>query len=326
MMGLSGGCDSSYLAFKVVELGLRPLTLHFDSGWNTEAAAQNIERVVKKLNLDLYTIVCDWEEMRDLQRSFFKASLVNCDVPQDHAFIAALYQLTVQRGLHYWISGHDYLGSEGIMCSTWRGYDSRDWRHIRAVHRLMGSKPLHNYPHFNLFQLFVTYPLIYHIEPINFFEYLPYNKVKAKEFLADHIGWKDYTGKHNESVFTRFFQGYYLPDKFGYDKRKAHLSSLIVSGQISREEALTELSSPFFSEAQLQSETEYVLKKLGFSQKEWDAIMALEPKDERAYANNRHWLYWLSKLRVVPSRIRRKLTGVLATVKVGAGGNCIERS
>ena len=319
VMGLSGGCDSSYLAFKVVELGLRPLTLHFDSGWNTETSTQNIERVVKKLDLDLYTIVCDWEEMRDLQRSFFRASLVNCDTPQDHAFIAALYQITIQRRVHYWVGGHDYLGSESILPLTWRGYDSRDWRHIRGVHRLMGGKPLKRYPHFNLFKLFVAHPLFYRIKPINLFSYSHYDKVKAKEFLVREVGWKDYTGKHNESVFTRFFQGYYLPKKFGYDKRKAHLSSLVVSGQISRDDALKELSTPFFSEEQSQNELEYVLKKLGFTQPEWDAIMALPPKDEQAYPNNRKWLdlhFKLDfKIRSAGGRIKRRLVGLAPSLR-----------
>jgi N-acetyl sugar amidotransferase len=307
VLGLSGGCDSSYLAFKVIELGLRPLTLHFDSGWNTELSVQNIEKIIKHLNIDLFTIVCDWEEMRDLQRSFFLASLVNCDIPQDHAFIAALNTVAAQHGIRYWISGHDYWGSESILASAWRGYDSRDWRHITGVHRAMGGKKLKNYPHYNFFELFFYYPLIKRIKAVNLFGYLPYNKMMAKEFLKKEIQWKDYTGKHNESIFTRFFQGYYLPKKFGYDKRKAHLSSLIVSNQISRVEALEELAHDFYIPEQLQEDMDFILKKLGFTSKEWSQIMATTPKTHLDFPSN-HRLFSLQMgFRKLGSRIKRSL-------------------
>jgi len=146
---------------------------------------------------------------------------------------------------------------------------------------------------------------------------MPYSKMEAKEFLRSEIGWKDYSGKHNESVFTRFFQGYYLPKKFGYDKRRAHLSSLVVSGQISRDEALKELSAPFFSEETLRNELEYVLKKLGFSQRDWDAVMALPPKDERAYPSARYWLGLVSKFQQSAIRTKRKLVGLIASTNAG---------
>lgn len=290
VMGLSGGCDSTYLAFKVVELGLRPLTLHFDSGWNSELSVQNIEKTIKHLNLDLFTIVCDWEEMRDLQRSFFRSSLVNCDIPQDHSFIAALNQLAVQQGVRYWISGHDYWGSECIMAHAWRGYDASDWFHIRNVHRLMGGKKLEKYPHNNFFEMFFYYPLIKRIKKVCLFDYLPYKKFEAKEFLKKEIQWKDYTGKHNESVFTRFFQGYYLPKKFGYDKRKAHLSSLIVSGQITREDALRELAQDFYAPEQLQEDLDFILKKVSLTVEEWDSIMRAPAKFYKDYPSN-GWIF-----------------------------------
>jgi len=286
ILGLSGGCDSSYLAFKVVELGLRPLTLHFDSGWNSELSVQNIEKIINHLKLDLFTIVCDWEEMKDLQRSFFLASLVNCDIPQDHAFIATLNKVAVTHGVHSWISGHDYWGSESIMASAWRGYDSRDWKHIQGVHQAMGGKKLVNYPHYNWFELFIYYPLLKGVKPVNLFDHLRYNKIEAKEFLKKTIQWKDYEGKHNESVFTRFFQGHYLPAKFGYDKRRCHLASLVVSGQITRDEALQELSHDFYTPNQLQDDKQFVLKKLGFTAEQWSAIMAAPAKNFRDYPND----------------------------------------
>ncbi len=307
LLGLSGGCDSSYLAFKVVELGLRPLTLHFDSGWNSELSAQNIERVVKFLNLDLFTIVCDWEEMRDLQRSFFLASLVNCDIPQDHAFIATLNQVATKHGLRHWISGHDYWGSECIMASAWRGYDSCDWRHIKGVHRAMGGKKLTAYPHYNWFDLFIYYPWIRGIRPVNLFDNMQYNKMDAKEFLKKTIQWKDYTGKHNESIFTRFFQAYYLPTKFGYDKRKCHLSSLIVSGQITRADALKELAHDFYQAGQLEEDLDFVLKKLGFSSQEWAQIMAAPPKSFLDYPSNHRLLKLQQDFRRAGSRVKSAL-------------------
>lgn len=309
LLGLSGGCDSSYLAFKAVELGLRPLTLHFDSGWNSELSAQNIEKVVKSLNLDLFTIVCDWEEMRDLQRSFFLASLVNCDIPQDHAFIAALNQAAAKHGLRYWISGHDYWASESIMALAWRGYDSNDWRHITGVHRAMGGKKLAAYPHYTWFDQFIYYPLIRGITPVNLFSYMRYNKIEAKEFLTKEIQWKDYTGKHNESIFTRFFQGYYLPTKFGYDKRKCHLASLVVSGQITRADALKELAYDFYEPGQLQEDMDFVLKKLGFSPREWEQIMAAPAKSFLDYPNNYRAIKLLRLFQGAAGRIKSALFG-----------------
>ena len=309
ILGLSGGCDSSFLAFKVVELGLRPLTLHFDSGWNSELSAQNIEKIVKHLNLNLFTIVCDWGEMRDLQRSFFLASLVNCDIPQDHAFIAALNQAAVKFNVKNWISGHDYWGSECIMPAAWRGHDSRDWRHITGVHRAMGGRKLKAYPHFNAFDLFIRYPLIKRIKPVNLFSYLRYNKNEAKEFLKRTVKWKDYSGKHNESVFTRFFQGYYLPTKYGYDKRRCHLASLVVSGQISRADALKELDRDFYDPSQLNEDKEFVLKKLGFSSTEWAQIMAAPPRPFSDYPNNHRLFTAMQKLRHGAGNVKRLVLG-----------------
>lgn len=286
IVGLSGGCDSSFLAFKVVELGLRPLAVHFDSGWNTEFSKYNIQKVVDYLKLDLLTLTCDWEEMRELQRSFFMASLINCDIPQDHAFIAALYQIAIKQNIHYWISGHDYRGSESILAPTWRGYDSRDWCHIKGVHKAMGGNKLNHYPHYTLFDYFFSYPLINKIHSVNLFSFMPYNKIMAKEYLVREIHWKDYTGKHNESILTRFIQGYYLPEKFGYDKRRAHLSSLIMSNQITREDALAELADSFYSHEQLLEEMQFMLNKLGFTIEEWQQIMKSPPKTYRSFPNN----------------------------------------
>lgn len=309
ILGLSGGCDSSYLAFKVVELGLRPLAVHFDSGWNTELSKLNIQKVISNLNLDLITIACNWDEMRDLQRSFFMASLVNCDIPQDHAFIAALYQEAIKQKIRYWISGHDYRGSESILAPAWRGYHSSDWRHIKGVHKAMGGNKLIHYPHYTVFDKFFCYPFFHGIQFVNIFGLMPYNKILAKKFLVKEINWEDYSGKHNESILTRFFQGYYLPEKFGYDKRKAHLSSLIMSNQITREEALTELANSFYTPEQLKEELTLVLKKLGFTVEEWERIMKTPSRSYHDFPNN-HLLFQLhSSYRQIGGQIKRKILG-----------------
>lgn len=303
IMGLSGGVDSSYAAFKVAELGLRPLVVHFDSGWNSELSVRNIENIVKRLGLDLYTVVCDWEEMRDLQRSFFLASLVNCDIPQDHAFIAVLYQIAVKHGIKYWVGGHN-TATESIMAPAWRGYTSQDWRHIVGVHRAMGGRPLGKFPHYTFLQRYVYYPWIRGIRPVNILEYMPYVKADAKLFLEREVGWRDYGGKHCESVFTRFFQGHYLPEKYGYDKRRAHLSSLIVSGQMSRDAAFGELTGPPYTSARFKEDKVFVLKKLGFSEDEWTRILALPPKTQKDYPNGESW-FGVFKVRPFLHRVKR---------------------
>jgi len=305
IMGLSGGIDSSYAALRSVELGLRPLFVHFDSGWNSELSVRNIENIVKHLGHDLSTTVCDWEEMRSLQRSFFLSGLVNCDVPQDHAFIAVLYQTAADNGIRYWISGHN-RATESVMSPAWRGYTSQDWTHIRSVHAHFGGKPLVRYPHYTFFDRFVRYPYLKRIRSVNILDYLEYNKSSAKEYLERTVGWRDYGGKHRESILTRFFQGHYLIERFGYDKRKAHLSSLIVSGQLSREDALDELSRPAYSDNELSDDRDFVLKKLGFTEAEWQGVLSGPHRTERDFGSDER-LFHVLNLRTVPGKVVRKV-------------------
>jgi len=284
VIGLSGGIDSSYVACKVVELGLRPLAIHFDSGWNSEISVSNIEKTVKKLNLQLYTFVCDWEEMRNLQLSFLKASVANCDVPQDHAFYAMLWHTARKMDVKYIISGHN-MSTESILPTSW-GYNCLDLRHIMGIQRRFGSIKLKNYPKINFFNLYIYYPHILGIQLIHILNYMTYDKQSAKEYLKNKIGWRDYGGKHHESIWTRFFQAYYLPKKFGYDKRKAHLSSLIVSGQIKRDEALEEMKKDLYPEDKLREDKAFVLKKLNLTEKQFEEVMALPNKTFRDYPSN----------------------------------------
>ena len=295
IIGISGGVDSSYVAHKVKALGLRPLAVHFDSGWNSELAVNNIENIVKKLDIDLYTEVCDWSEMRDLQLSFFKASVANCDIPQDHAFMAVLYRIAAQNNIHYFISGHN-IATESCMPAAW-GYTSHDLTHIMAIQKKFGTMKLKNYPRYNAFQKYFYYPRVKKIRALHILNYEDYQKAKVKEFLKEELNWRDYGGKHYESRFTKFFQSYYLPTKFGYDKRRVHCSSLILSGQMSRQNALDELSTPPYRENEIIEDKEFVAKKLGISVPAFDAILASPNKTYKDYAYNKALNYARDLLR-----------------------------
>jgi N-acetyl sugar amidotransferase len=284
IMGVSGGVDSSYVAYMAKQLGLRPLAVHFDSGWNSELAVNNIENIVKKLSIDLHTHVVDWEEMRDLQLAFFKASVANCDIPTDHAFPAILYREAAKHGIKYILSGSNYA-TEFILPSAW-GHQSGDAKHLRDVHKKHGNIKLRNYPTIGFLAQYLWYPYVRGIKTVKPLNFIPYNKAEAKKLIANELGWRDYGGKHYESVFTRFFQGYYLPVKFGYDKRLAHLSSLINAGQMTREAAVEELGSPTYDRQLQESDKEFVAKKLGVNVEELERLFQLPNKDYSQYASD----------------------------------------
>lgn len=294
IMGLSGGIDSSYLAwYSVKKLGLRPLVVHVDSGWNTELAVMNIENIVKILDIELHTLVLDWEEVKDLQRSFFKASVPNCDIPQDYAFYVGLYQEAQKFKIRYILNGSN-MSTESILPNSW-GYDSKDLRHLKAIHRKYGQIKLKNYPTISFFKKTILYPYIYKFKVISPLDYLNYNKEDAKSILINELNWRDYGGKHFESIFTKFFQSYYLPTKFNFDKRKAHLSSLIISGQLSKKDALDEFEkSVYQNENDFNRDLEYFLKKLDFSKEEWQQIMTAKPISHEKFANEKLYYYILN--------------------------------
>ena len=284
IIGLSGGVDSTYVAYRVKQLGLRPLAVHFDSGWNSELAVKNIENIVKKLDIDLYTHVCDWDEMRDLQLSYFKAGVINADVPMDHAFLVVLNRIARKNGLKYFITGHNFE-TEAILPSSWV-FGANDGRNLKAIQKRFGTKKLKNYPVSSLVEeLYNDY--IYKLQKVRILNYEPYNKAEIMKFIEKELGWKYYGGKHYESVFTRFYQGYYLEERFGKDKRRAHLSTLICSGQIDRGSALEELESPAYPNPQLLSEDkEYIPKKLGISAAEFNAILSELTRSHYDFPNN----------------------------------------
>ena len=284
VLGLSGGVDSSYLAHLAVELGLRPLVVHFDNGWNSELAVSNIEQLVNGLKLDLHTFVMDWPEFRDLQRAYFKASVVDLEVPTDHMILGALYQIANKNRLEFILSGTNVV-TEGILPRSWY-YPKFDLANLKDIHRQFGTIPLRKLPALGFWQM-TYYNQLRGINSVALLDLVEYNKKDAKSLLVSRYGWRDYGGKHYESVFTRFYQGYILPNKFNIDKRKAHYSTLICSGQMSRDEALAELERPAYETTMQVEDKRYVAKKLGFAEPEFDAILALPNRRHDEFASDR---------------------------------------
>ncbi len=248
---------------------LRPLIVHFDNGWNSELAVNNIENIINILGFDLYTLVVDWREFKDLQKSFIEASVVDIETVTDHAIIATLYKLAIKYDIKYILGGSN-IATEAILPDYWI-YNKGDHINIKDIHNKFGKVPLKTYPLYTgRLKRKIRAKGIETIYPLNFIDY---NKTKVKEIITNDLGWRDYGGKHYESIFTRFYQGYILPTKFNIDKRKAHLSTLIFSGQISKQKALEELELPIYNSNQLEIDKEFVLKKLDYSEKEFDQIM-----------------------------------------------------
>ncbi len=287
IIGLSGGVDSSYLVYIAkVKLGLRPLVVHVDCGWNSELAVKNIENIIKSLDLELHTFVVNWEEMKDLQRSFFKASLPDQDIPQDHAIFSALYKFADKNNIKYAFNGINFA-TECILPVSW-GYQAMDLKHIQSVHKHFGERELKDYPTVNFFQRYIYFNLIKNMKILSPLNYLNYMKNDAIEILKRETGWQYYGGKHHESRFTKFFQSYYLPYKFNFDKRRAHLSSLIVSGQITRDKALEEIKEDSCSGYGIKDDMEYVAKKLDWTPEEFRDIINLPPNSHRNFATNEY--------------------------------------
>lgn len=269
ILGLSGGVDSTYLCLLAKRFGLRPLVVHFDNGWNSELAVYNIENTVKKLGFDLYTYVVNWPEFRDLQRSFFKANVIDLEVLTDHGFMAVLYEQAFKRKIKYILGGMNVV-TEAILPRDWIG-DKGDLDNILNIQKMFGTYPIHELATFPMLspirrKYLERISKLKVITPLNWIDYR-YDDIKAE--IKKELGWRDYGGKHYESIFTRFYQGYILPNKFNIDKRRAHLSTLICSGQITRDNALEIMKSPAYDHEQYIVDREFVLKKLGFSESEF---------------------------------------------------------
>jgi N-acetyl sugar amidotransferase len=291
VLGLSGGIDSSYLALKAFEWGLRPLVVHVDGGWNSELAVQNIERIVKYCGYELHTHVVNWEDMRVLQLAYLRAAVSNQDVPQDHAFFAGLYHFAVENGTKFVLNGGN-VATEGIFPSSWHG-SAMDSRNLLAIHKKYGDQPLVDFQTIGFFRYYFYYPIVRRMTPLRPLNLMPYSKEAAIAEL-ETIGWRAYPRKHGESQFTKFFQNHYLPVKFGYDKRRPHLSSLICSGQLSRESALLLLDEPLYEHEELRRDIRYLCRKLRITEDEFDELME-RPTHHYTHFDNWDRLYGLMK-------------------------------
>jgi N-acetyl sugar amidotransferase len=284
IIGVSGGVDSTYVAYLVKQHGLRALAVHLDNGWNSELAVKNIERVLNRLGIDLYTHVLDWEEFRDLQIAFLKASTPDGEIPTDHAIVTLLWREAVRRGIRYIVSGMNFA-TESISVPNW-SYGHTDWRYIKDLHRRFGTVPLKSFPHVTLAYLVLYLNLIRRVRTVSILNYLDYDKEQTMAFLQKDLGWEYYGGKHHESIYTRFYQGYVLPKKFGIDKRYGHLSDLIRAGQLTRAQALEEIRQPPYPEDVQAQDVQYVCKKFSFTPEQFSAIMKAPIRSYRDYKNS----------------------------------------
>ena len=298
ILGLSGGADSCYLAYIAKEImHLRPLIVVVDTGWNLNVAVENIERIVKGLDLDMYTEVINWKEMADLQLSFFKASISSQDWPQDHAIFAGLYKYAVKHKIKYVLTGSN--SSTEFIRPPLEWLYMNDLDMALDIHKKFGTRPLKTFPTCHILKYKIWYKFRYGMTRVYPLDYVVYDKAKAMELLHEKFGYESYANKHFENVFTRFFEGYYLPKKFGFDTRKNVLSNMILAGTITREEALKILEQPPYDSEQGELDKAYVAKKMGISTEEFEKIIARPNKTPYDYKN----IAWLMKLGVAICRI-----------------------
>ena len=285
IIGLSGGVDSSYLCYVAKELmGLNPLCYVCDTGWNLKVADDNIKRITEALELDVYTETVDWEEIKDLQTAFLKSQVPYQDLPQDHAIFAGLYNYAVSHGIRYVLTGAN-SATECIRPPIEWVYQN-DLRLIKDIHKRFGKIKLKNFPMCSMVKYRLYYPLFKGMKRVAPLDMVEYDKEKVKAFLTERFGWEAYANKHYEDVFTRFYEGYYLPHKFGYDKRKCYLSNEILAGTKAREDALIELEQPGYDEQTMRADLEYIAAKLDMSAAQLEALIEGENKTFRDYKNS----------------------------------------
>jgi N-acetyl sugar amidotransferase len=302
IIGLSGGVDSSYLAIKAHQWGLRPLVMHVDAGWNSELAVANIEAIVKHCQYDLHTHVVDWEDMRDLHLAYLRSGVSNQDVAQDHAFFAGLYHFATKNGIRYILSGGN-LATESIFPKSWHG-SAMDAINLKAIQKKFGERNLKSYQTISFFEYYFWYPFVKKMRVLRPLNFMPYDKEQALKELNETVGYKPYPRKHGESVFTKWFQNHYLPVKFNMDKRRPHLSSLIVSGQMTREDALQRLQEPLYEPIELEIDINYICKKLRISREEFDEFMVAKAHQYHEFPN------WDSRYQFIRS-VKRMVTTLI---------------
>ena len=274
IIGVSGGVDSTFVAWQVKELGLRPLAVHLDNGWDSEVATTNIHTVVQRVGIDLHTEVLDWEEFRDIQLAFLRASVPDAEIPSDHAIFACLYRTASKFGVRHVITGLN-VRTETHLPPAW-SHGHFDYGYIKSVHQQFGTRPIRSFPHYSFFEYVTGFSHTH--QTLNLLDYVDYSKTEALALLQSRLGWRDYGGKHYESIYTRWYQGVYLPRKFGFDKRRSHLSSRICSGELAREYALAEIAKPTYPADLQEQDCDYVAKKFGLSRAELDALFEAPPR------------------------------------------------
>jgi len=285
IIGLSGGVDSSYVAMVAQKYGLRPLLFHVDAGWNSQQAVNNIEKIVDGLGMDLHTEVINWREMQDLQLAFFKAEVPHLDTPQDHVFFAALYNYAAKHGLKYVITGANY-STECVREPLEWHYHASDLRQLLDIHRKFGQRPLKSFPLCSVFRNKIYYRFFKGMRVVKPLNCIPFHKEQAMQEMVDKFGWQKYAHKHYESRFTRFYEGYWLPTKFGYDKRRAHFSSLILTGQLTRAEALEKITKKAYDDETVTQDFEYIATKLGVTVDELKTLERGPNKSYKDYKNS----------------------------------------
>ena len=299
IIGLSGGVDSSYVCYLAHKMGLRCLLIQMDNGWNSKISTSNINKIIKKTGFDYYNYLLNWNEFKDLQRSFIKAGVIDLEVLTDHAVWAVLFKYTKKFKIKYTLTGDNYLTENG-MPSSWNWIKS-DASNIKDIHKKFGTVKLKTFPFLNFYRWYLNRYFGFEATMIPILNQINYNKFKAIKELKDYFGWEEYEGKHYESNFTKFYQSYILPTKFKVDKRKSHLSALIRSGQITKSKAIEEIEKPLFKGNQLQLEKEYFEKKLNFSSEEFDKIMKEKPVDHEKYKSDKKKFKLLWKISYVIS-------------------------
>ena len=289
LLGVSGGVDSSYLAYLCSIYGLRPLIIHFDNGWNSELSVLNIQNLLDKLGFDFETLVINWDEFKDLQLSYFKAGVVDLEFPTDHAILASMFKIAKKHKIKFVLSGHNVVTEGTYLPKSWV-HSKLDYLNLKDIHKQYGSIKLKTYPYLSFIKRLYNF-YNSQFEYIQLLNLLEYNKFEVKKKLVSELSWKDYGGKHFESIFTRFYQGYILPNKFNIDKRVFHYSCLVQSEQITREQAIKLLQEPIYDINLLESDKKYVLKKLNFNEATFEDYMRApirkhnEFKSEQKYWN-----------------------------------------